>query len=440
MKITTLLIGASVVGLATAAHAAPTPKPIPPTIVNITGATAFRTQAHNAIVAGFTSNLTVGAISNNAANAAQVIYKGNFAGVNGTTTIRTSWTGSVEGIRALALPTDAALADTKYIMQNATFSGTAASPTVLASGNLEALNGTTAKADFAFSDCSVASTVYAKSAAKFGGGPVGVIVFAPVANKDSNANITNVTTQQLRELLRTGELPLSRFTGVTSDNSTKVLNVHRYDGSGTRVIAQVETGYGSATKAIGYAFPSYSLTNTPEKVLASSTVADYATYGTSGGVNRVSLSSDFNKTLDLGNGGYVSGSGIAGLMTQSGSVNIISVLGSSDARTARTGNARVLSYNGEILSGLAGGNNLTDADKDKVRTAKYTLWSFENIFSSPLVPVGNKGIIFNYLKNLNNYTDVALTTGGVSVASMAVNRTAPVGKGTTPDGGLIGPK
>jgi hypothetical protein len=375
--------------------------------------------------------------ANNAANAAQVIYKGNFAGVNGTTTIRTSWTGSVEGIRALALPTDAALADTKYLSISATFNGTAAAPTVLASGDLVAFDGITAKADFAFSDCAVASTPYAKSAAKFGGGPVGVILFAPVANKDSNANITNVTTQQLRELFGTGELPLSRFTGVTTDNSTKVLNVHRYDGSGTRVIAHVETGYGAASKAIGYAFPSYSLANTPEKVMAS---GNYSVYGTSGGINRVSASSDYNKTLDLGNGGYVSGSGIAGLMTQSGSVNIISVLGSSDARTARTSNARVLSYNGEILSGLAGGNNVTEADKDKVRTGKYTLWSFENIFSSPLVPVGTKGTIFNYLKNLNNYTDVALATGGVSVSSLAVNRTAPVGKGTTPDGGLIGPK
>jgi hypothetical protein len=411
---------------------------VPPTVVNITGATAFRTQAHNAIVAGF-SNLTVGVVSGSASSAQQAIYSGNFTGVTGKTIIRTSWTGSVEGIRALAAPTDAALADTKYLSISATFNGTAGAPTVLGNGTLEALNGTTAKADFAFSDCSVASTPYAKSAAKFGGGPVGVILFAPVANEESNANITNVTTQQLRELFRTGELPLSRFTGVTTDNSTKVLNVHRYDGSGTRVIALVESGYGAASKAIGYAFPGYSLANTPEKVLASSNAADYATYGVSSGVNRVSLSSDFNKSLDLGNGGYVSGGAIADLLAQSGSRNVISVLGSADAKRGRDAGARVLSYNGEILSGLAAGA-VTDADKDKVRTAKYTLWSYENIFSSPLVPVGNKGIIFNYLKNQSNYTDTALGTGGVSVASMAVNRTAPVGKGTTPDGGLIGPR
>jgi hypothetical protein len=433
MKIKTLLIGATALGFATAAHAQTVTRP---TVVNITGATAFRTAAHNAIVQGFTGNLTVGSISSNTANANQVIYRGTFTGVNGTTTIRTSWTGSVEGVRALAAPTDKAVQDTEYLSLNATFSGTVASPTILTDGELAALNGKNEKADFAFSDAAVASTPYAK--AKLGGGPVGVIVFAPVVNKGSNANITNVTTQQLRELFRTGELPLSRFTGVTSDNSTKVFNVHRYDGSGTRVIAQVEAGYGAASKAIGYAFREHVLTNPPEKVLASANESAYAIYGVNNG-NRVSASSDFNKTLDVGNGGYISGGSIAGLMTQNGSVNILSILGSGDTRTAKQGGGRVLSYNGEILSGLAGGT-LSEADKDKVRTAKYTLWSFENIFSSPAAPVGNKGVIFNYLKNQANYTDAKLTTGGVSIASLAVTRTAPAGKGTTPDGGLIGPK
>ena len=443
MKIKTLLIGASVLGLASAAHAQ--------NVVNITGASAFRAAAHAAIVAGFTSNLTVGTTATNAnvASHSTVIYKGTFTGRPGVTTIiRTSWNGSVEGIRALVDGKNPKLNATKFIAANATFTGNATAPTqgLPSADALTVTKGLVA--DLAFSDCNVLSTPYAKKGASLHGAEAGIIAFAPVANKDSNAGITNITTQQFRELNLRGELPLSRFTGNFSDNSTKVLNVQRYDGSGTRVISLAEGGVGAASLTKAWAFPtsngtasgSLSLATTPELVPASSTAADYIKFGQSSSVNRVSLSSDFYPTFSAnhtGNGGYVSGGAIADLMKSSGSVNVVSVLGTSDAKTAQNGGARVLSFNGEILSGVAGNGTFSDADKNKIINGKYTLWSTQMLYSLGAPAVGTaKKAVYDALIAL---TDVELGTNGIATASMRVSRTLNTAKGGTIDGGLIRP-
>ena len=62
MKIKTLLIGASAIGLATAANAA-APKPVLPTVVNITGATVvlkFRSVGSDTLQATVTGTVTSG--------------------------------------------------------------------------------------------------------------------------------------------------------------------------------------------------------------------------------------------------------------------------------------------------------------------------------------------------------------------------------------------
>jgi hypothetical protein len=421
MKITTLLIGASVIGLATAAQAQ---KVVPPTVVNITGATAFRTAAHTAIVEAFGGNASVAIAttsSNNAANASQVIYKGTFTGVTGNITIRTCWNGSVEGLRALATPTDTKVTENIKYIPTSTVNATGV-------GNVTfSVNSTTlesATADFAFSDCSPLSTPYAK--AKIVGGSVGVIAFAPCVNKQSNNGITNITSRQLHELAKNGTAPLSRFTGNLSDNGT-VYNVQRYDGSGTRVIALSEIGYGAANPSKGYVFGGFVLSGTAE-LCPISTSGNYSTFGSS----KVQGSTDYSATEVLGNGGYISGGGIKDLFKTNGTVNCVSVLGTSDA-VGVVGSGRVLSYNGEKLDGVAAGA-LNTADKDKIRSGKYPLWSFENLYYAGK-PSASKLTVFNNLSA--TFGDDTLGTAGVSSASMQVKRTASTAKGSTPDAGLI---
>ena len=95
MKIKSLLIGASVLGFAVAAQAQTT-------VINITGATAFRAAAHAAIMASFNQSGAIGTTWNyahnhasNGASAGRAIYKGTFPGITGITVIRTSWTLSL---------------------------------------------------------------------------------------------------------------------------------------------------------------------------------------------------------------------------------------------------------------------------------------------------------------------------------------------------------
>ena len=445
MKIKTLLIGASALGLASAAHAQ--------NVVNITGATAFRAAAHAAIVAGFTSNLTVGTTASNSSvnGHSTVIYKGTFTGRPGVTTIiRTSWTGSVEGIRALVDGKNPKLNATRFIAANATFSGNATAPTtgLSAADQLTVTKGLVA--DLAFSDCNVSSTPYAKKAAGLTGASAGIIAFVPCVNKDSNVGITNLTTQQARELFQEGKVPLSRFTGVSTDDAD-VYNVQRYDGSGTRVIALSETGFGAANLTKGYAFPSsnglgngsLTLSTTPELVISSNSSTDYAKYSASSGVNRVSLSSDFYPTFSAnhtGNGGYVSGGSIASLMILSGSTNIVSILGTSDAKTVWNSGAnggRIISFNGERLDGVATTGAMTTADKDKIRYGKYTVWSTQMLYSVGAPAVGTaKKAVYDALTAL---TDAELGVNGVATSTMQVNRTLATSKGATIDGGAIRP-
>ena len=446
MKIKTLLIGASALGFASAAHAQTS-------VVNITGATAFRAAAHAAIVAGYTGNLTVGTTGTNSSvnGHSTVIYKGTFTGHPGTTIIRTSWSGSVEGIRALVDSKNTKLNATKFIAANATFSGNATAPTLnlVATDTLALTKGLVA--DLAFSDCNVLSTPYAKKGASLTGASAGIIAFAPCVNKDSNGGITNLTTQQLRELHKQGTVPLSRFTGSSGDHSTDVYNVQRYDGSGTRVIALAEGGFGAATLSKGYVFPTsnglgngtLTLTTTPELCPASNSTSTYTKFGVSSSVNRVSHSSDFYPTFSAnhtGNGGYVSGGSIASLMISSGSKNIVSVLGSGDAKTvynSGSNGGRIISYNGEILTGLATTGSMTTADKDKIRYGKYSLWSTQMLYSLG-TPAANtaKKAVYDALTAL---TDAELGVNGVATTSMQVSRTLNTAKGGTIDGGLIKP-
>jgi hypothetical protein len=263
----------------------------------------------------------------------------------------------------------------------------------------------------------------AYSLPKLSGGPVGVIAFAPVINKDADAAITNITINQFRRLVSNGTLPLSMLTGNASSNGT-VYNVQRNDGSGTRVIHLAEIGHGPANLTKGYLLTGSSSLDTP--VLAPLT-ANTTTYP------NTAISNDYRSTSVLGNGGYTSGGTIATWMRlpSSGNFNIVSWVGTSDATSAyNSGNGgRVLAYNGEKLDGIAAGA-ITDADRDKIRTGKYSAWSFEQLFYVGTLASGSakKAVYDKLVANIPGN----LGSAGVAISTMKVTRTT--------DGGTILPK
>ena len=416
MKLKSLLIGASALGFAASAQAQ--------TVINITGATAFRSAAHSAIMASFNQSGALGTTWNyahnhasNGASAGRAIYKGTFPGISGTTVIRTSWTGSVEGVRALTKPT---LVPETYLKDSSlNLSGFTAG----VRGGASDTETSTSHA-FAFADMAQAAAPAAYASPKLNGGPVGVIAFAPVINNGANASITNITINQFRRLVSNGTIPASMLTGNASSNSTTIYNVQRNDGSGTRVIHLAEIGHGPANLTKGYVLTGSSSLNTP--VLAPLT-ANTTTYP------NTQNSNDYRSTSVLGNGGYTSGGTIATWMRlpSSGNFNIVSWLGTPDAVTAYNSGSggRVLAYNGEKLDGIAAGA-LTDADKDKIRTGKYSAWSFENLFYVGTLASGSakKAVYDKLVANIPSN----LGTAGVAISTMSVTRTT--------DGGTIMPK
>jgi hypothetical protein len=332
--------------------------------------------------------------------------------------IRTSWTGSVEGVRALTKPT---LVPETYLKDSVT--------------NLSGFtNGVRASApetetstshQFAFADMAQAAAPAAYASPKLNGGPVGVIAFLPVINNDADASITNITINQFRRLVSEGTIKASMLTGNASSNRT-IYNVQRNDGSGTRVIHLSEIGHGAANLTKGYVLTGSTSLDTP--VLAPITANTTVNPNTA-------VSNDYRTASVLGNGGYTSGGTIATWMRlpSSGNFNIVSWLGTGDAVSAQnfvSGNAtggRVLSYNGEKLDGVASGG-LNAADKLKIALGKYSAWSFEQLFYVGTL-TGARKTVYDKLVAV---IPANLGTAGCSMAEMQVVRAT--------DGGVIAPK
>lgn len=408
MKTKSLLVGAAAIGFVLSAQAQTT------TTVDIVGATAFRSAAHTAIMASYTTleGYAHSGSSGQASRASRVTYKGTFPGITGTTVIRVSWTGSVEGVRSLA--SSKATPDV-FIPVAEVGSGEKASVNATVTGSRTAV--------MAFSDVVQSNTPYKTPALR--GGPVGVIAFAPVINKGAEAEITNVTSLQLRRLLSSGTIPESMLTGNTSSNGTVYLT-GRNDGSGTRVAFLAETGHGAANAVRQFVINAATSNSSLDTPVLAPTTANATLYP--GYV----LSTDFAKNAVAGNGGYQSGGTIATWMRlpSSGDFNIVSWLGTPDAISAyNSGNgARVLSYNGEKLDGVAAGS-FSNADRDKIRLGKYSAWTFENLYTKGNLTGANKAVYDKLLATI----PANIGSAGVAIDSFfKVTRTT--------DGGVIAPK
>ncbi|RYG64010.1 hypothetical protein EON80_20060, partial [bacterium] len=202
--------------------------------IHITGATAFRASAIKTIAASYSPGFLASYSNGTLQTANQVVFQGNFPGISGVTTIRCSWNGAVEGVRAIhnntpllflsEAPTATGAADgTGGSVKTATFPATA---------------------QLAFSDCAQSSTPFTANTLYPGDPAVGVVVFSYVANNGAAPSITGMTSQLANALYTTGSQPLSMWSGLPADDNQQVYLTGRNDGSGTRTIVLAETGYG----------------------------------------------------------------------------------------------------------------------------------------------------------------------------------------------------
>jgi hypothetical protein len=416
--------------------------------VEITGATAFRKAAllsiHSQYVLSgqpfkFAHDKTSAA--DDYANSTYSVWIGTFPGVSGTTTIRCSFNGSVEGIRALVV---SPAADPEYLLPSVLDSVTA-----IIGGEQKAATTTPrekAQSEIAFSDVSVASTPYAASPLEPADSAAGVVVFAMVTNQGSP--LTNITSQQFRALLTNGYQPLSVFTGNAAD-TTRVYVTGRNDGSGTRTAYMAESGHGIATPVKQYTALVSSGETISEIQLVPAGGANDTNPGTAGvqpwpGQDVKNASIVWGQDVD-GNGGYSSGSGLVSVLGRNATAaskvwnaahttsstrmfHLATWISLNDAVTARDAGAIICGYNGVRLDGIAAsGTTMSATDLAKVTEGSYTAWSYQQMYRRPSLgadPVtvydGIKGAI-----------GTNLGSAGISISDMKVGREV--------DGGVVAP-
>lgn len=462
------------------------------TVIELTGATAFRSAAIDSINAAFQAgsgdgnfttayaNTTATGSAASFGNGSMQIWRGTFPGIAGTTIIRTSWNGSVEGIRAVAVPgTDPVtndINDPLYLRESNLGAIGSSTPVQFHSdptgpgAAVNAQNYERAESDFAFSD--VAQSATPVSGLSLSGGPVGVVVFAMIANKtwsdDVKAGlfeVSNITAQQFRSMARQGFLPLSSFTGDPSDTA-KVYLTGRNDGSGTRTSYLSETGVGASTpiqQYVGYdrsiadSLPSIFLIPTNGGFNAQgtaqpryqSTVWGNSLDGNGGHVSSSDVRTDLSKTtantavfefVDLDESGDITADEAVEVSSAS-KLYMISYVTYDDARAARgTGlasarTAEVLGYEGVRLEQLAGDNPAdrlsapaAAEDLAKVANGAYTAWNFQQLYY--VSSRSGASTVFNELRDRLNNASV-IGRAGVPIGAMNVNRTV--------DGGVITP-
>ena len=423
------------------------------TTIEITGATAFRKGTLAAIKQLYTNGGSFKyahdqSSSGSFTSSTRAIFQGTVPGISGTTTIRTAFSGSVEGLRALALGGNFS---EKYLdpagssFANASMSS---SGTEVLSYNVQ--DSASSQAEFAFSDVDKAATPLASY--NLPGDRVGVVAFTMITNEGAPANITNVTSKQFQALFSAGRVPAYVLTGVTTDNATMVYAVGRNDGSGTRTTYMAETGLGITTPVVQYATSGNYVTTTGNGSIQK-------IYKVPTGGNKPELlgsrSADASTVWQnniLGNGGYFSGGslvtilgytssstevleydeemndGTVNILRAAGPIALVSFLSVSDAVTARNNGARFLSYNGVRLDGVAatGVSALTQDDKDKIRTGAYTAWSYQNLYSrTAFASNSNEGVLktalIGALPAAITSEAVGLTMTEMNLASRAVD-------------------
>lgn len=397
-----LLAGFAALGFASSAPAQ--------TIINITGATAFRAAANNTILEllndgspGTAKYAWVGDPGQAGfAGSNRIIVEGTIAG--NPFIIRTSQSGSTAGIRDVVL---AQAPENDYLSVSATSADrTTAGNNIDAAGKTE--SGVIPR--FTFSD--VDQAISNNPTPSLPGGGVGVVPFVFIANVGAPAGLSNITDQLHDAQWSTGQLPLSMYTGDSSDTKL-VLNMGRNSSSGTRATILSETQYGPFRTVKQWGGPNNDTTvSGPEGSGTVDALDDRGNdgYNSNSHVRRNLARTSTNVTVD-GNGGQ--------------DVVIVSYLTLSDAAaiTTLTGGpgvgARALTYNGVPYS------------FENVTNGHYTLWGYQQFYRATDATSGEEDFYNAFAAAIPAQLDPLST--GIPTSEMNVTRSGGDGGPITPN-------
>ncbi len=444
MKIPSILTGAIALVITGSAYGQVT--------VDITGATAFRAATINTIKARYdvTGDFKFAhdAAAGQVANSNVSIWNGTFNGVQNVT-IRCRFNGSVEGISALVGGTNPLYLDNPPGFVSATASASGTEVPLTAGPLIGALS------EAAFSDVSIASTPFVTSAGSAAptDDPVGVVVFTMIANDGAPASLTNITSQGFRALVGAGLQDLSLLTGNSSDAGNFVFATGRNDGSGTRTAYLAETGFGISNPVNQYTVLT---TDTPtDQILSIQRVpaggANDSNPALAGiqpypGQNVNNRSTVWGQDID-GNGGYVSGSGLAtALGFKSANVavraadysvefttplTLVTWISLNDALAPRNNGAKLLAYDGVRLDDIAtAGTTMSATDRAKVTNGSYAAWTYQQLFrrKTPALAPAEAAVI----QHIDDNIGANLAAAGIPINEMAVGRAGSDGSTIQP--------
>ncbi|MCU0751113.1 MAG: hypothetical protein MUF13_16360 [Akkermansiaceae bacterium] len=391
-------------------------------VFNLTGATAFRAAANNSIIAmlggaGTTKYAFTGTSGISGSNRAIFVGTMPTQFPGDTIVVRTSWSGSTQGILDLA---DAN--SIQFLDDNVRDDGTpgVGNPVTTAGYNLggsglDAAEFENAVARWSFSD--VDKLLSQRPNASLAGGPVGVVPFQFIAGEGAPAGVTNMTDQLHEALWSTGNLPASFFTGNPADASKTVLSTGRNNGSGTRATILAETQYGAFTNVVQF------------NATFQGTRTD--AYPTA----KLLTVTNFVEGL---NGGHSSNSGVREVLTRDGrdltrnnvAVNgfFVSYLTISDALNATINDGDTNTPGVQLEGATPMTYNGVAYSEQNVRSGAYSLWGYQQLY------LGNSptSAETTFDTRLRQVVPGNMGTAGIPITTMSVTRSGG-------DGGPIFP-
>jgi hypothetical protein len=380
MKFTKFLLAASAVAsFAGVAQAAPAPL-----VIRFTGSSAFRGSAHTAIAnlldAAAGSHVEAWDGTSGRDKATRAIFTGTL-NINSTPTyvqIKTYWTGSVGGVKAVT---------GNNALSSAWLTNSGTGAIVDADRAYE----TATAADVAMSDTYQSSTLYTSPGLT--DQVIAVAGFKWVASKGAPVSLANINNQQVKDLYNNGAIPLSVFSGTSGDSGISVYALGRDPDSGTRLTAFAEAGLG-ANATVNQYQPQVSgsgTTNTGFDLVPQQTV------------------SNLNQIFTIGRGGYSSGGNLASALGANCTNTTgygIGYLSKGDAATAISYGAKELTYNGATYSDAA------------IQEGVYTFWGYEHLMYTTGIASDKKSVadqVGNQIKNTDaNVSGLKLNTMHVS--------------------------
>lgn len=420
-----------------------------PTVVHITGSTAYRANTNTAILKSFDNGTTVkvGVTSSSLGGSGVSFFHGTMGGQD--VIVETKFTGSAGGVKAVTnslsldfLPDDTDTRGGNFSTVDITAS---ASPSVPSFGSTAGSNGfcqtpggtnpsvNLVPAEVTMSDTFQNATLFRSPTligAVINGGAnpaeiVGVVPFLFFRTPSSNAAVnalTNMTPKTANLLFGNGSLPLAFWSGNSADEAKIVYGAGRDPDSGTRLTTFAETGLGANATVVQYS---------PLTQDATATSVSQAGSITSVQVFPDTTVTNLNQVFKDGNAGEASGGTLATYVAKEFNTGtpgaLVAYSGTGDASGAISKGAVPLTWNGVAIwnSVPALGGAMT-FDFTNIQNGKYSFWGYEHmLYLSGTLPA--KKAVANKIA-----TQIFNTDAQILISTMRVSRQV--------DGGIVGPR